>query len=402
MPSADDRGVRSALAATSDDFRVAIAGRSFDTWEEVTLERAIDAAVGSFAVRVVSPEQLFATGRDGRRSSATRSRVSDSRIGVLYELPFGPQDSVEVVAAGEVLLTGRVDALEAEFDKSGGTQLRIGGRDRAADMVDCSATNKPGEWSNVELRDLARELAAPFGLLVKVAAGDIPRLPMFKLQESETAWSALERACRMRGLLCFSDAFGDLTIEPPAAGGVDGGGRIAQGENLNSAQLAVNDADRFSVYTVRGQQPGTSTAFADAAVLVEGNALDAGVRRFRPLIVLAESAVSPADAETRAQWEATVRATRAHRLVVKVPGWRRPLSARPWALNTLVPVDIPVFGVFAELLIVQTTFRRTRREGSTTELVLARPDAFRPQPQLEPEFEALSEQGAAGAAGGGF
>jgi prophage tail gpP-like protein len=109
--------------------------------------------------------------------------------------------------------------------------------------------------------------------------------------------------------------------------------------------------------------------------------------------VLAEGAVTASDAEQRAQWEATIRATRAHRLTVTVPGWRRPQSSRAWAINTLAPVEIPALGISAELLIVQTTMRRARREGSTTELVLVRPDAFAPQPQLEPALELLSPAG---------
>lgn len=371
-----DRGARSALFGTAEGFRVRIGEREYSSWEEVTVDRAIDAACGTFAVRVTSPEQV------GSRGAPSGGPSAVSEAGVLYELPFGPQDQVEISAANEVMVTGRVDAIESELDSKGGTLVRIAGRDRAADMVDCSAPNKPGEWFNVALRDLARDLAAPFGLSVSVT-GAAAVLPSFSLQEGETAWNALERACRMRGLLCFSDSLGNLVIEGPGAGGVDGGGRIAQGENLVSARLTLNDAERFSIYNVRGQRPGAFDGGAEAAVLIEGNALDAGVRRYRPLVVLAEGAVSPADAQLRAQWEAIVRASRAHRLSCVVPGWRRPLSSRPWRINTLVPVVIPRMGINAELLIMQVIFRRSKRGGTTTELVLVRPDAFKPQPAVE-------------------
>lgn len=378
-----DRGARSALFGTAEGFRVRIGEREYSSWEEVTLDRAIDAACGSFVVRVTSPEQV------GSRGVAAGGPVAVSGAGILYELPFGPQDQVEIAAANEVVCTGRVDSLESELNSSGGTLVRLAGRDRSADMVDCSAPNKPGEWFNVGIRDLARDLATPFGLSVTVT-GAAAVLPSFSLQEGETAWNALERACRMRGLLCFSDAFGNLVIEAPGAGGFDGGGRIAQGENLTTARLTLNDAERFSIYNVRGQRPGAIDGGAEAAILIEGNALDAGVRRYRPLVVLAESAVSPADAQLRAQWEAIVRASRAHRLSCVVPGWRRPLSSRPWRINTLVPVLIPRMGINAELLIMQTIFRRSKRGGTTTELVLVRPDAFQPQPQIEAAADPLT------------
>lgn len=390
MPQSDDRGARSALFATAKDFQLVINGQPVRTWNHLTIDRAIDAACGAFSITIASAEQLAVRDADRRLTAATRARASDPEAGTLFRLPFGPQDEVTVSALGEVLLTGRVDAVEAGFDPSTGTTLQLGGRDRAADLVDCSASNLPGEWFNVDLRDLARELAAPFGRTVTFGTSAGGRLTSFKLQESETAWAAIERACRLRGLLCFSDALGNLVVEAPGAGGTDGAGRIGQGENLKAAHLSLNDAERFSIYTVRGQRPGTPQAFGDAAVLVEGNALDAGVRRFRPLVVLAESAVSPADAETRAQWEATVRATRSHRLVCTVPGWKRPLSSRPWRLNTLCPVVIPALGIVAELLIVQTTFKRSKREGSSTDLVLVRPDAYTPAPQLDDSTDPLA------------
>lgn len=390
MAQSDDRGNRAALFGTAQDFQLVINGQPVRTWSSLTIDRAIDAACGSFALTVSSPEQLGVRDADRRLTAATRAQALDPNAGTLFRLPFGPQDEVTVSALGEVMLTGRVDALEGGFDPRSGTTLQLGGRDRSADLVDCSARNLPGEWFNVDLRDLARELAAPFGRTVTFGSSPGARLTAFKLQESETAWAAIERACRLRGLLCFSDALGNLVVEAPGAGGSDGNGRIAQGENLKAAQLSLNDAERFSVYTVRGQRPGTAQAYGDAAVLVEGNALDAGVRRFRPLVVLAESAVSPADAQTRAQWEATVRATRAHRLVCSVPGWRRPLSSRPWRLNTLCPVVIPALGIVAELLIVQTTFKRSKREGSSTDLVLVRPDAYTPVPELEASADPLA------------
>lgn len=389
MPPVDDRGAAGALEGTLRDFQIAIAGASFTTWEDITVERAIDAACGSFSVNVVSVDQVLAHQATWKGTRATRSQLRDAGAGVLFQLPFGPQDEVIVRGGKQTLITGRIDAIELAYDKRSGTVLQIGGRDAAADLVDCSATNKPGEWNDIKLEDLARELADPFGVKITATNDTGDRFSLFKLHESETAWSALERACRMRGLLCFSDAFGGLVIEAPGAGGLVGDGRIGEGENLNSAKLSVNDAERFSIYYVRGQRAG-STEAGDTALLAEGNALDAGIRRFRPLVVLAEQAVSGADAELRAQWEAIVRASRAHQLRCVVPGWRRPLTAELWRINTLVPVQIPSAGIAAELLIVQTTFRRSRQSGTTTELLLARPDAFRPQIELPEGSDVLA------------
>lgn len=388
MALADERGVRRALFQSGEDFALSFGGRAFRTWNEITVDRALDAASGSFALRIVAPERVAQPG-----VQQLGGRTLSDQTGLLYSLPFGPQDEVEVKAGGQLAITGRIDAVEATYGTTDGTDLLVAGRDRAADLVDCTAANKPGEWIDVSLRDLARELADPFGVSLTIVGNVGARIPVFRLNEGETAWSAIERACRMRGLLCYSDSLGGLRIEPAAAGG-SRPGRIAQGENLKKATLSLNDSARFSIYSVVGQRPGTVHASGAAAILVEGNATDAGVRRFRPLVVLAEGAVSPADAQMRAQWEAIVRATRAHRLVVTVPGWRRPLDSQLWQLNTTVPVRIESLGISTELLIVQTVFRRSKREGTTTEIVLARIDAFRPQPAIDPALEIAPRFGA--------
>jgi len=383
MPSVDDQSARRALFRTTDQLQITVAGRGFTTWENVTVERSIEQAAGVFSINATSPEQISAGARTPRFGRAARSVLFDERIGVLFQLPFGPQDPVTVKVADELVITGRVDALEAAFDKGSGTVLRLGGRDAAQDLVDCSALNKPGQWFDVTIEQLAKDICAPFNVPVRVSRSTGDRLASFKLQESESAMTALERACRMRALLCFSDGEGGLVIEAPGAGGSDGPGRIAEGENVESARLSLNEADRFSVYYVRGQRPGSAASYGDAAALIESNALDAGVRRYRPLVILAEGAVTDEEAGQRAQWEAIVRATRAHRLIVTVPGWRRPLSEQVWRLNTLIPVAIPTLGISAELLVAGVTFTRDRNDGTKTQLLLARPDAYIPQPELE-------------------
>lgn len=375
MALGDDRGAQLALEGTFQDFQLQIAGRSYGDWNEIAVERALDTASGSFAVTLANP----------------------------YTMPFKPQDSVTLLVRNQVLITGQIDALEGTLDRETGTVWKVGGRDRTADLVDCSALNRPGEWRDIALDDLARQLIAPFAIGLTVNSDVGARLRRFKLGDAETVWNALDRACRLRGLLLFSDARGGLIIERPGgelSANAQGFGRIAQSENLVSAKLSLNDSDRFSIVYVRGQQVGEDNYYGAVAALVEANALDTGVTRFRPLLVLAESAIDPTDAQTRARWETTHRAARAHRLVCTVAGWRRPDTDFVWQINRLVPVVIPALGISAELLVVGTVFRRNATSGTVTEITLARPDAFVVKPELEEVEDLLIPGGVLGEVGG--
>ena len=41
--------------------------------------------------------------------------------------------------------------------------ISVRGRDATADLVDCSAPSKPGEWQDSTLDQITRGLVAPFG-----------------------------------------------------------------------------------------------------------------------------------------------------------------------------------------------------------------------------------------------
>jgi len=84
-------------------------------------------------------------------------------------------------------------------------------------------------------------------------------------------------------------------------------------------------------------------------------------------------------AQERANWEATVRAARAGTASVVVQGWTQESGAL-WPLNVLVPVRSPFLGIDSDMLISGTHITLDDAGGSITEITLARPDAFTPEP----------------------
>lgn len=369
MPTPDDRGARLALARSTRSLHLSVGGKTFTAFEEFTLDRAIDAACGVFSVVVADPWAL----RDGRR-----------------RMTFGPQSPVLISMDSETVLDGTVDSMEARLSNETGTQVTFAGRDLAADLVDCSALNKPGEWRDSTLEQIARELVEPFKTRIDFQASTGKPIPVFKLGDAESAWSAIDRACRLRGLLCFSDSKGGLVVQEPgkadAAALAEQFGRVGETQNLINATLTLNDADRYSFVSCVANRHGNKAGWDDATVLIEGTSLDAGVARYRPLRVLAESAAGQEDVQTRAQWEATVRASRSHQLEVEVVGWKRPWSNLLWKVNQLAVVQINSFGLDEELLIVRTVYHQSRAGGTTTRLTFARPDAYKPEPEIEPKL----------------
>ena len=334
------------------DLTLLVGGREYGGWQEVSVTRSMEAVAGSFSVR-----------------------VSERWAGQDTRWPIRPFDAVRVLMGGHRVVSGYVDSVRPAFD-SGQHAVTITGRDKTGDLVDCSAVHSPGEWRGLDLVRLAGVLCKPFGVSVRAAVGVGAAFDVFKLQPGETAWEAIDRAARMRGVLVMSDGAGGLVITRAGQGRATTA--LVQGANILAASGEYQATERYSDYTVKGQHFGTDELNGEAAATVQATASDSGVPRYRPLVVIAETAVALGGARDRAQWEATVRAARADRVTVTVQGWQQE-DGSLWPVNALVNLRSSWLGIDGDMLITGVRYN-LGGQGTTTELTLARPDAFTPEP----------------------
>jgi prophage tail gpP-like protein len=301
---------------------------------------------------------------------------------------------VEIHLERELVLAGYVDKTAPVLD-DGGSLTSIEGRSRTGDLVDCSALTEPGEWWNARLQDLAAEIARPFGIGVVDVVGELERFPVFRIQPGETAFEAIERACRMRAVLTYPTAAGDLLLTRPTD--VWDGVELREGFNVQSCSAEEDFSNRFAEYIVRGQSFGTDENYGPPAAHPEGTARDMAVRGERRLVIIAETAVSLASAQARAEWEAAFRAAKSSKVTVSAAGW---LNNRGylWAPNTRVQCHLPSIRITGPRLVSAVRLSQSE-DGSKVELDLVREDAFVPQPDLEEEanpFQDLAEEEFAG------
>lgn len=331
-----------------DDLELIIDGVALSGWEEIEVARSLEAIAGTFTVR--------ASDHNG--------------------WPVEPQSACEVRMGDQIVITGHVDSIRVNLEKRSHS-IEIGGRDRAGDLVDCSAANLPGQWDDIGLYDLVAQLCDPFAITV-VAAVDLgDPFTSFALQPGESIHEAIERACRLRAVLATSDGLGRVILTRAKQDGtaVD----LVEGENLEAISLTIDDSGRYRDYIVRGQQQGTDLDSVDEAAGPEGRATDEGARGGRTLIVIAEGQVDDRKAEKRAQWEATVRAARSRPVSAVVTGWRQVPGGPLWNPNQLVNVHAPTLRLDQRLLVVSTRMKLDQSGGTTTELGLVRPDAYLPE-----------------------
>jgi prophage tail gpP-like protein len=336
-----------------------INGTAFEGWKLARVSRGVDRAAGDFDLTISDRFPLFEAGEN---------------------IKAGDECTIEV--NGQPVITGYVDEVSPSYDADT-HEYSVRGRSKTCDLIDCSAMNKPGQWKGLPLLDIAKAIAAPFGIEVSVAGKEQPEtVKDFQIQQGETAFNAIERLCRLQGFLASDDEQGNLVI---ARAGSDSGAGTIQctpigiGNNVLEGSATYNVKDRFSDYIVKGQQAGSDDIDGDTARGSQWSLKDGNVRRYRPLLTVAEGQTNTAGARKRAAWERSTRAGKSIQLNYRVQGWTASEGGGLWRINSLVPVKDAMLGVEGEYLLAEVSFSISD-SGSTTELRLTPKEAYTPEP----------------------
>lgn len=334
--------------------------------------------------------------------------------------PLGPGELAQVLIGKNVVMNGFIDKMEVEVSNED-RQMSISGRDKTGDLVDTSALSetKKNQFKNVTVKDLADHYCSLYGIKVINKANDLgKKFTIFTVKQGETVFEVLERAAKLRGLLLVSSFSGDLVITNRAGGNIEAvpssknlkkehdfladakkvialarsSVDLKQGENILFASANYDNTERFQQYVVKGQSHGTDTLWGLHVTSPVAAAFDQGVKRYRPLIVVAEGNVKILDCQKRAAWEATTRAAKACEISITVQGWLKP-DGSLWDVNTLASVDAGFVGVGGQNLLIRgVTFTKDTR-GTLTTLKLTRPDAFNPKLIIETTHDPLKKLG---------
>jgi len=335
----------------SEPVTLQIADQVYDGWTAVSISRSIETIAGVFDLT-----------------------LTDRWPGQTTARPIRAGEPCQVLIGQDIVITGHIDDARPSFG-DGRHSVRASGRDATGDLVDCSAENSGGEWKDQTLTRICEILCEPFGMTVSADTDVGKPFASFALNEGETVFEAIERACRMRAVLPISDGRGGVhLVRAENAPRISDILKTGPDGNILAGGGGASMKDRFSKITVKGQsQGGDLTSPEDNAEPV-AQAVDPGVGRYRPLTVLAEDQGDAAAFKDRARWEASVRRARGRKANVTVQGWRRPGGAL-WQPPATVAVDIPELGLATDMLISAVAFTLDQA-GSRTELTLAPAKAF--------------------------
>lgn len=339
----------------SDALTLTINGQVYTDWTEVRVTRSLRECTSSFDIAV--SERWGALGQPWQ---------------------IRPFDIAVVKIGDDTVLTGYVDEYLPSFDANAHS-VRITGRSKTCDLVDCMPDVGAGEFTGAKLDAVARALCAPFGIGVVVQCDVGDPLPDATLEKIETAYAFLEKFARLRAVILTDDENGNLVLTQ--AGSTVGAGALTQGDNVLSASARLSGAKRFQTYVVLSQTPEAFDGddAAPANPQVEGSATDPGCPRPRRFAEMADNPADDSQAKARAQWRALHNLAEGTEATVTVMGWRQPDDTL-WKTNNLAPVKSPFLQLDRELLIGSVSYHLDESGGRRTEMTLAPRGAYMPEP----------------------
>lgn len=321
-------------------------GQEYAGWKRATVSRSIDAVCGSFNI------SLTRLWKDGRLTPAIRAGMECS----LY-------------CNDHLVLTGYVDDALPSYDARQHS-IQVRGRSKARDMVDCG--EKPRQWQNRSLLQIARDLAKGRGVTVRADKDVGAVFTSQAIEPGQTAFEFLEGLARQRGVRFISEPDGTLVIA--GTGNELAPTALELGRNIKTASGGFSMRDRFHEYIVYGQRPGDDWNHGEASALRQGSATDDAVNSNRSHVILSETTADSADCKRRATWKRNTAFGRGQALTYTVYGWEHANGL--WEPNTLVRVIDSFMGFDDEQFLISSLQYVLDKEGQRTELQLMPPEAF--------------------------
>ena len=362
-----------------------VGGKIYEGWKSVSVRTGIEQIAGTYELSI---------------TERWPNQPKD------WSIP--PGELCEIQIGDDTVISGYVDAVSVSYDASS-HEIRVTGRDRTGDLVDCSAPSTA--FSGLTFFDIAQKLTEPYDITVtdetvdgkklttkqkKAGKKGTPpkhkrvsgKLPKAATQNGESVFKTLEKLARVEAVLLVSDSEGGLLITRAGLGG-SSDTVLEFGQNILRASFEHSHANLYSTITVKGQ-----AAAADAGKFDVVHAQPVGtvervqsaqtgnsqIARHRPLILVAETQADGKRCKDRAEWEASNREAKARKITLSVQGWRQK-GGDIWRINQLVRVKCPWIRTDEQWLVSGVQFRLDE-SGSVTELSLVNKDAFDLLPEI--------------------
>ena len=252
----------------SDDLTMIANDREIGGWQSIRITRGIERMPSDFAVQMTE-------------------RWPGEAQGYFDVIQAG--DAVAVKLGGDLVLTGYVDRFVPTYSANQHS-ISVTGRSKCLDLLDCSADWPNGQLANVTTIDLAKKLAAPYGISVLLQATDNYIVPQYNVCFGESAFSIIEFHCRYTALLAYDNPDGNLVLA--RAGTTQAASGFSEGVNVQRASMAYAMDQRFAEYRIVRQTLNVLNDTGQGGFLIK-SITDSNVRKPRLKYIVSDGGPDP-------------------------------------------------------------------------------------------------------------
>lgn len=321
-------------------------GKSFRGFNSVNVVRSMDQIAATYSLGVFR-------------------ETSDAQP---FMVPVLPDDSVEVLLDGEVVISGYNETTVPTLGPDSCSCV-ISGKESTVDLVKCGCPELV--FQNKKVDEIVRRICSGLGIGYSSTSGIDFGSPLKSISAKPgvKAFDFIRQVCKERRVFPVGDGLGKVSFFSKASGSASVA--LVQGKNIVAMQGNFSNAERYSKYRVVSAHDSKGKTYAEA--------LDDQVQRQREWVVMDNQVSTKENCLARAQWEAHHRQAASNSLSVTVIGWRQKPDGPLWAPGILVTAEIPAFGVNDQFLInrVNYTFGSS---GIQSTLQLVPPDLYEQAP----------------------
>lgn len=261
--------------------------------------------------------------------------------------------SVEFFLNDQSILIGQIDEAENETSASSLT-MPIVGRSKSANMIDSRITMDA--LYNLNVEELLRKLAKPFGLGVKSLVKGMPKIEEFQIN-AESPVENVAQLIREQGYMLI-ERNGVLTIENTAHATINNVG-LETGNNIDSLKIKRVFNKQFHTIDVQGQ-------WDDASAQVTNPSIDSS----RTLVITCDQLQSSAACLSRAKYERNLAIAESLTASTSVADIFPQLAID--GLNRVIRV-IDKEQSFSEMLVIKSLGLSVSESSASTSVELVRP-----------------------------
>lgn len=343
----------------SNEISMTIGNQKITGFKDFEISRSLDSMTGDFTINLVNNTDDIIT----------------KQIKV--------QSIVTIFIGNERLLKGKIYR-RARSESNSSTQLSISGRDITGDLVDCSAITSKIYWKNIELIALIKDLTNNFDITINSTLSGLI-FKTFSVQQGETVASTIQRACRQKGVIAFTNNDGQLEIREftqssfvPAIRG------FVRGENIKEISEIEDVSDTYSEIYIKSQNTTEGNAWTKSQLQQAAKATDENILSYRPLIILNDTKVSKSDLQKQVNWLVQYKAGISKGFDIVSKGFRQlgteENSDPLWELGLLVTLEHKPWEINEQRIISNIKYSYTKTNGSILKATLVDPRTYLSNP----------------------